>query len=426
MDYAVLKGTHDVIREEADAYSSIEAMLCQIAALYGFKEYRTPIIEGSSLFLRSVGESSDIVRKEMYTFKDKGDRDISLRPEMTAGTIRAMVNSKIFSMQDFPVKAFYLGPNFRYERPQQGRYRQFNQFGVESVGGASYLRDAEVILLGYNSLKLLGFTNLTLKINTLGDDETRKAYKKELVSYFSKHIDGMCSDCKERLEINPLRILDCKVPEDQEIVKGAPKLKDYLSKDAKELFTNLLSTLDDLKIPYVIDDNLVRGLDYYSGVVFEFSYVSSKGLDYGALGGGGHYNHLVNEIGGPDLQGVGFAFGIDRLYNVLKDDGKLPESQALDIYIMPLDSNLYLKGLELANSLRNDGFSTEINLEGSSLPTAFKKAERRGAKIALIFGEDEIKNGTIQVKNLIEKKQNEIKIENLVDTLDEIFVEEEH
>jgi histidyl-tRNA synthetase len=425
MDYSVVKGTHDVIQGEASAYTHVENILCQVASNYGYQEFRTPIIENSGLFMRSVGEGSDIVRKEMYTFKDKGDRDITLRPEMTAGVVRSMVNARLFASSDFPVKAFYVGPNFRYERPQQGRYRQFNQFGVECVGTDSIIRDVEVIELAYNSLKIIGFDKVTLKINTLGDEDSRVAYKQALVDYFSKHIETMCDDCKERIKLNPLRILDCKVPEDQVIVKDAPELKNYLSKDAKERFDETLKMLEKLEIPFEIDENLVRGLDYYTGVVFEFTYVSTNGLNVGSLGGGGHYGKLLKELGGPDLEGVGFAFGIERLISILKDENRLPQEEGLDLYLMPLDKKYNENALELVTTLRNLGFSAEANFEGGSISSAFKKAERRSAKFALIFGEDEIKNNTVQVKDLNKKEQKEVKFDELFDFLDENLIDED-
>ena len=266
--FSVVKGTHDVILEEATKYSYVEEVLTKIATLYNYKEFRTPIIESNELFNRSVGESSDIVRKEMYTFLDKGNRLITLRPEMTASTIRSMVNAKLFANNDYPIKAYYLGPNFRYERPQQGRYRQFNQFGIECCGVNNFYRDVEVIALGYNALKMLGFTNLKLKINSLGDQETRNDYKKALTSYFGEKIEQMCEDCKERYTKNILRILDCKVESDQEIIKDAPTLDKFYSKNAKEHFDNVLKALDEIGIEYEIDHSLVRGLDYYTGVVF--------------------------------------------------------------------------------------------------------------------------------------------------------------
>ena len=419
--FNLVKGTHDVILSEADKYSYIEQTLIQVAEYFNYKEFRTPIMEYSELFQRSVGDSSDIVRKEMYTFLDKGDRSITLRPELTAGVIRSIVNNKLLALGDIPVKAYYVGPCFRYERPQQGRYRQFNQFGVECVGVISPYRDVEVISLCYFALKMLGFKSLKLVINCLGDDESRNNYKDVLRSYFEKHLDSMCGDCKERFTLNVLRILDCKDPNDQEIVKNAPKIEDYLTEKSKDNFNKVLKSLDELGIEYEIDRNLVRGLDYYSDVVFEFHYVSSKGIDYGALCGGGHYNKLIQEIGGPkDIEGCGFAIGIERIASVMSDDSLFDEiDDTLDCYIMPLDVSYQDKALEIATSLRLNGFKSDVNLEGKGLKGMLKKAIKLSSKYALILGEDEIKNNSIVVKDLNKETQESVELDKLIDYLDE-------
>lgn len=425
--FSVVKGTHDVILEEATKYSYVEEVLTKIATLYNYKEFRTPIIESNELFNRSVGESSDIVRKEMYTFLDKGNRLITLRPEMTASTIRSMVNAKLFANNDYPIKAYYLGPNFRYERPQQGRYRQFNQFGIECCGVNNFYRDVEVIALGYNALKMLGFTNLKLKINSLGDQETRNNYKKALTSYFGEKIEQMCEDCKERYTKNILRILDCKVESDQEIIKDAPTLDKFYSKNAKEHFDNVLKALDEIGIEYEIDHSLVRGLDYYTGVVFEYHYTSKLGKNYGAIGGGGHYANLIKEIGGPDLEGVGLALGIERLVNVMNDDNLFDSlEEGLDIYIMPLGEKAINESNKIANFLRLNGYSCDICLESKNIGQMFKKAQRRNAKYALIIGDNELESKNVVVKDLALEKQETVANDDLLEYLDEKFDVEEH
>ena len=425
--FSVVKGTHDVILEEATKYSYVEEVLTKIATLYNYKEFRTPIIESNELFNRSVGESSDIVRKEMYTFLDKGNRLITLRPEMTASTIRIMVNSKLFANNDYPIKAYYLGPNFRYERPQQGRYRQFNQFGIECCGVNNFYRDVEVIALGYNALKMLGFTNLKLKINSLGDQETRNDYKKALTSYFGEKIEQMCEDCKERYTKNILRILDCKVESDQEIIKDAPTLDKFYSKNAKEHFDNVLKALDEIGIEYEIDHSLVRGLDYYTGVVFEYHYTSKLGKNYGAIGGGGHYANLIKEIGGPDLEGVGLALGIERLVNVMNDDNLFDSlEEGLDIYIMPLGEKAINESNKIANFLRLNGYSCDICLESKNFGQMFKKAQRRNAKYALIIGDNELESKNVVVKDLALEKQETVANDDLLEYLDGKFDVEEH
>ncbi len=420
--FNLVKGTHDVILEEAEKYSYIEQILQNTAQIFNYKEFRTPIIEHSELFARSVGDSSDIVRKEMYTFEDKGGRNITLRPEVTAGIVRSMVNAKLFALQDYPVKAYYTGPCFRYERPQQGRYRQFNQFGVECIGITSPHRDAEVISMGYDSLIFLGFKDVTLKINTLGDDESRENYKKALKEYFGKHLENMCSDCKERYELNVLRILDCKVPEDQEIVKNAPKISDFLSENAKNSFETIKRDLDFLGIPYEVDESLVRGLDYYSGVVFEFHYVSSKGKSYGAIGAGGHYGKLVAEVGGPEVEGCGYAFGIERLASVMNDDNLFEDlSDNVDIYLMPLGERANAASLGIANYLRVSGYRCEICLENKGMSQMFKKAERRNALYAIIIGDNELENDEYVIKNLASQEQFKVSSDDLLKTFDELL-----
>ena len=425
--FSVVKGTHDVILEEATKYSYVEEVLTKIATLYNYKEFRTPIIESNELFNRSVGESSDIVRKEMYTFLDKGNRLITLRPEMTASTIRSMVNAKLFANNDYPIKAYYLGPNFRYERPQQGRYRQFNQFGIECCGVNNFYRDVEVIALGYNALKMLGFTNLKLKINSLGDQETRNDYKKALTSYFGEKIEQMCEDCKERYTKNILRILDCKVENDQEIIKDAPTLDKFYSKNAKERFGNILKALYEIGIEYEIHHSSVRCLDYYTGVVFEYHYTSKLGKNYGAIGGGGHYANLIKEIGGPDLEGVGLALGIERLVNVMNDDNLFDSLEVgLDIYIMPLGEKAINESNKIANFLRLNGYSCDICLESKNFGQMFKKAQRRNAKYALIIGDNELESKNVVVKDLALEKQETVANDDLLEYLDEKFDVEEH
>jgi len=428
MEINLPKGTHDVILDEARAYDRIETVFKAAADLYGFNEMRTPVIEHTELFVRSVGDSSDIVRKEMYTFKDKGDRSITLRPELTAGIMRSIVNNKLYATQDLPLKAYYVGPAFRYERPQLGRFRQFNQFGVEAVGVTSPYSDAEVIMLGFNALKMLGFEDITLKINTLGDEASRNAYRVALKDYFASHLEGMCEDCKVRYEVNPLRILDCKVPEDQKIVDGAPRMSDYLSPEAKERFDAILALLDAFSVPYEIDENLVRGLDYYSHVVFEYHYTTKKGVNVGAMGAGGHYDNLISDLGGPALSGVGFACGIERVYALLKDDELLVDTQEnTDFYVMPLGEAALQDGFMIASALRAAGYRTEVCLENKNFKTMFKRAERKGSRFALIIGEDEVKTETVTLKNLTTQEQSKVAYGELIEKADELFdLEEEH
>ncbi len=414
-----VKGTRDIIGEEANAFNYIENLLKQICELFAYNEVKPPVLEHTELFVRGVGESSDVVRKEMYTFLDKADRSVTLRPEFTAGIMRLIVNNKLLNTNELPYKAYYVGPVFRYERPQLGRYRQFTQFGVEAVGNNTPEIDVETIVLAYTILTSLNLDNVSIKINTLGDEESRQNYKNALKEYFVKYLDQMCPDCHSRYELNPLRILDCKVPEDQKIVAGAPKMKDYLSDAAKERFNKVLALLDDLEIPYEVDDTLVRGLDYYSETVYEFHYVSSTGNDYGAIGAGGHYGGLVKEIGGPNVAGVGFSFGIDRLYSVLRDDNLLPDGldNPIEIYVMPMGEVAKPLAMQTAAALRISGYRVDMCFEEAKLGNMFKRAERKGAKFAVIIGENEVNNQEVIIKNLATTVQNSVPVSELIEKI---------
>ena len=422
MDVKNVKGTHDVYLEEADAYSAIESLMRSIAMVYGYKEIRTPVMEYTEVFSRGVGNSSDVVRKEMYTFNDKAERSVTLRPEFTAGVMRAVVQNKLYATNELPLKLFYCGPAFRYERPQLGRYRQFNQFGIESIGNNSPYNDVECIALAYTILQSLGLENVTIKINSLGDEESRNNYRTALKNYFAGHIENMCEDCKSRFELNPLRILDCKVPDDRPIIDNAPKVNDYLTDASRERFSKVLSVLESLGIPYEVDGGLVRGLDYYSEVVFELQYVSQKGNDYGAIGGGGHYGKLMKELGGPDLPGVGFSFGIERLYSILNDDGLLPDlDEGLDFYVMPLEDKVQEYAQAVAFTLRSNGYVVDYCFDQVKMGNMFKRATAKKAKYAVIIGGNEMENNTVIVKDLAKQEQVVYGIDELVEKMDAIF-----
>ena len=418
MDINPVKGTHDIIADEANLYSMIESTAMGIASLYGYKEIRTPLIEHTPLFLRSVGESSDIVNKEMYTFEDKGGRSVTLRPELTAGVMRSIVTNKLYANNDLPLKYCYVGPCFRYERPQAGRYRQFNQFGIEAVGAPSIYQDAEVISIGHRLLNTIGLENVKVLINSLGDEESRKAYKEALREYFSKHIDKMCPDCKRRLEVNPLRILDCKVPEDIEIVKNAPKMIDYLSPASKAYLQAVISILKSIGIETEIDSNLVRGLDYYTGVVFEYHFAKVEGVDnVGALGGGGHYANLLAEVGGPNEEGIGLAMGIERLAYIVKTTLNPNTKIVPDVFLMGMSDEIIEQNFVLADLLRGSGFIVEMNYATKSMGAMFKAANRKGAKFAIIVGEDEFNKKEVSVKNLKTQEQTLVKLVDLDNVL---------
>lgn len=431
MAFIGVKGTHDIFADEADVYYYIQNVFKAICELYGYREIQTPILEYTDVFDRSTGESSDVVRKEMYTFLDKGNRSVTLRPEGTAGVMRSIVENKLYVNNDLPLKTYYYGPVFRYERPQLGRYRQFFQAGVEAVGVDSARLDAETIALAMQVLSYLGFKNLKLKINTLGDASSRAAYKEALKEYFAKHIDSMCEDCKARLVLNPMRILDCKVPEDQEIVKGAPKMSDYLSLEASQRFGLTLSIINSMGIDYEVDESLVRGLDYYGQVVFEVHALSDLGKDYGALLGGGHYDGLLTAFNGPkDIDhGVGFALGVERIYSLMKDNNLINDDiiSSLDIYMMPLGEEVMDDAFELTQNIRLLGYSVEMPFVPSKkIATYFKKAEKHKARFAIILGVDELEKGVVQIKNLNTQEQIEASLEDLDITLDKLFNENEH
>ncbi len=424
MPFIAVKGTHDLYGAEADGYAYIENVFRAVSELYGYRPIETPILEYTEVFDRSTGESSDVVRKEMYTFMDKGNRSVTLRPEGTAGVIRSIVEHKMTATNDLPLKTFYMGPVFRYERPQLGRYRQFTQAGVECVGVDSPRLDAECICLAMQTLGMLGFKNLKIKVNTLGDSASRNAYKEALRCYFATKIDEMCDDCKERLRLNPMRILDCKVEHDHEIGLNAPKMRDFLSEEADARFYQTLSILNDMEIEYEIDDSLVRGLDYYGHIVFEVHAISPSGKDYGALLGGGHYDGMLANFNGPKDydHGVGFAMGVERIYSLMEELGFLKDvAHHVDIYAMPIGEEVLDDGFHLVQEIRSLGYSVEMPFVPSKLGSMFKKAERSQANFALIFGTEDLQKGVVQLKNLKTHEQKEAKIENLDEILDAEF-----
>ena len=420
--YNLPRGTQDFLPEKSEKVSYVEYLLKSVAGLYGYREIRTPIFEHTPLFLRSVGESSDIVNKEMYTFLDKSDRSITLRPEGTAGVIRAFVENKLYATPDFPVKLFYDGPVFRYERPKAGRYRQLNQFGFECIGVNGAYSDAELIIMVSSIVSMLGIKDFKIKINSIGDKESREAYKEALRTHFKPYLDTMCEDCKRRYEQNPLRILDCKVDNQHEAVLSAPKITDYLNEKSLKYFNDVIVILNKYGIPYELDPSLVRGLDYYCDTVFEITALAPSGQDYGAIGAGGRYDGLVEEIGGPSLPAVGMAFGIERLVLLLDEYHLLDDIKStLDVYVMPVGENAMNLAFEIATFLRGNGFKTGIDYQNRSIKAQFKTVERLQAPIAVIIGEDEVKNGTANVKNTLTKEQVTIPLHDLLPCIDTLL-----
>jgi histidyl-tRNA synthetase len=418
MEIKLPKGTHDIVGEEAEGFLSIEQVLQDVVTTYGYKLIRTPIFEHTELFTRSVGDSSDIVRKEMYTFQDKGDRSLTLRPELTAGVMRSIIVNKLDVTASLPIKVYYNGPAFRYERPQLGRFRQFHQFGVELIGSSHTLHVAETIILGYQCLRYLGFEKITLKINSLGDQSSRQQYREALKAFYEPQLKTLCADCQVRFQTNPLRMLDCKVPFDHDLTEKAPKIFDFLSPSSMRQLNHVTETLTQLSIPFLLDKTLVRGLDYYANMVFEFVYESKQGLSMGAIGAGGEYHQLLSELGGQPLMGVGFAFGLERLYALMVEE-KLFENlgSQTDIIVMPLSEKEDDYAFKLTQELRAGGMIAEVNLDHKPLKNQFKFAERRKAKFALIIGEKEVAQMVVTLKNLDSQEQSEVARSEIVHAL---------
>lgn len=415
MNYQTPRGTYDILPGETEKWQKTEELIREVCRLYRFREIRTPIFESTAVFKRE-NDSSDMVNKEMYTF-NMGDDSYTLRPEGTAGVIRSFDQHKLYGAAELPARLYYLGPMFRHERPQKGRQRQFTQFGIESIGAKSPEIDAEAIALGIDIVKRMGISSVKVCINTLGDDASRAAYRQALKDYFTPHIDLLCGDCKRRLEQNPLRILDCKVDADNPVLKDAPRLSDYLNEESREYFDRVLAALDGLGIPYEIDDRLVRGLDYYTHTVFE---VKSTRPDSGAqatIFAGGRYDHLVEYFGGPQLSGMGFAIGLERLIALAEEEGwTAEESGNADVYIMGA-GNVGTAPLTLASTLRAAGYVTDVNLLQRSMKAQFKSADRSGAPVIVIVGEAELQNGTVNVKNKLDNTQQTVAVDMLVNTV---------
>ncbi len=414
------KGTYDVYGKYGKKVLYIEEIIKSLMEKYNYEYFRTPIFEASELFHRGVGESSDIVTKETYDFKDRGDRLNTLRPEGTAGITRSFVENKMYGNHTMPVKAWYYGPNYRYERPQSGRFREFYQFGVEVFGSDSPLVDAEVISIPVNLYKLLGLKGLKVNINSLGDSESRNNYREALKKYFEPYLDSLCDDCKVRFNKNPLRILDCKVDAEKDIIKQAPKTIDYLNDISKKHFEDVKSYLDAMNIDYVVNPNVVRGLDYYTHTVFE---VEADVEGFGAqnvLCGGGRYNGLVEMIGGPKTPGVGFALGMERLLTALdyeKIDLDIPE--CIDCYIIPVSEDEVGYAINLCNRLRLSGFSVDIDYNKRNMKANFKQADKLCAQYVIIIGSDEVNSKILTVKHNCDKQEFKVKEEDIIMFLDD-------
>ena len=411
------KGTKDILPDEIDKWQFVEATASNIFENYGFKEMRVPTFEYTELFERGVGDTTDVVQKEMYTFEDKGGRSITLRPEGTAGIVRAFIENGV-SSKPSPFKVRYTMPMFRYENVQKGRYREFNQIGAEIIGSNSYLADVELISMADKYLKELGIDNTILNINSIGCPECRKNYQESFRKFIGDNLEYYCDTCKSRFEKNPMRILDCKEKKCKELNEGAPVILDYLCEECKTHFENLKSALNQLKIEYKIDSKIVRGLDYYTKTVFEF--VSKE--DGLTVLGGGRYDGLVNEFGGGSVPAVGFAAGEERLISLVSDDKifKVP----LDLYIATMDEKYNLKAIEIANSLR-EYLSVQTDISSRSFNAQLKYANKLCADYLIVIGEDEVNKNKCKLKDMKTGKEYESKldasdIENTIFDIEEI------
>ncbi|MBU9712520.1 histidine--tRNA ligase [Evansella tamaricis] len=418
MNFKIPRGTQDILPEQSLKWQYIEQKAHELCRRYNYKEIRTPMFEQTELFARGVGDTTDIVQKEMYTFEDRGGRSLTLRPEGTASTVRSYVENKMFGWVNQPIKLYYIGPMFRYERPQSGRMRQFVQFGVEAMGSDDPAIDAEVIGLAMDFYRELGLSNLKLVINSLGDQESRTNHRKAMIKHFEPRIAEFCQDCQNRIQKNPLRILDCKVDRDHELMGTSPSILEFLNETSKTYFDNVQTYLNDMGISYVVDPTLVRGLDYYNNTAFE---IMIEGKGFGAittLSGGGRYNGLVEEIGGPTTPGIGFALSIERLIMALESQGiALPLEEGLDAFLIVLGENPKARAPKLLHDLRTNGITVDTDYLGKKMKGQMKAADRVNARYAIILGEDELNTNQIVLKSLLTGEQDTIPMEEVVGSL---------
>lgn len=415
------KGTQDILPQESAKWQYVEDFARKTFKKYNYGEIRTPIFEHYEVISRSVGDTTDIVTKEMYDFYDKGDRHITLRPEGTAPVVRSYVENKLFAPEvQKPVKVYYMGSMFRYERPQAGRLREFHQIGAECFGSSNPATDVEMIAMAAQFFKDIGITNVSLELNSLGNPESRAAYRQALIDYLTPLKASLSADSQRRLEENPLRVLDSKEPEDKEAVKGAPSILDYLDEESSAYFAAVRSMLETLQIPYVINTNMVRGLDYYNHTIFEFTTeVAGSQLTICA---GGRYDGLVAYFGGPETPGVGFGMGLERLLLVLDKQGvELPIETALDVYVAVLGTGANGRALELVQALRAQGFAAERDYLDRKLKAQFKSADIFKAKTLITLGESEVESGQVTVKNNYNREEITVSLDQIQENYQLIF-----
>lgn len=414
MSISIPKGTKDILPSEIYKWHALEKEFRDLADKYGFKEFRTPIFEHTELFARGIGDTTDVVQKEMYTFEIAG-RSLTLKPEGTSPVVRSFIENKLYADQ-LPAKYYYITPCYRYEKMQKGRQREFHQFGIEIFGANNMLADAEVIGFAMDFFDRLGVKNLKLHINSIGCPKCRAEYRKALQDFLRPHLPYLCETCRGRFEKNPMRILDCKVPEDKERVKGAPKMLDYLCDECRAAFEELKADLDAMSLEYEVDPGIVRGLDYYTKTAFEI--VSDDLGAQSTVCGGGRYDHLVEEVGGPETAGVGFGLGIERLLLILEANGiEIPEPKTCDVFIASLGDSAKAYSLKLSKELRDAGYKVLTDVCGRGLKAQFKYADRSGADYTIVIGDDEIAKGVVSLRDMNKSSQEEIAMDKLLERL---------
>jgi len=409
------RGTKDILPDTVGDWNYVEGEIRELCRRFGYREIRTPIFEHTELFQRGIGEGTDVVDKEMYTFTDRGERSITLRPENTASAVRAYLQNKLYAQSNL-VKLFYIGSMFRYDRPQAGRMREFHQFGVEALGEANPAVDAEVILLAMNLLEGLGLKNLELSINSVGCPKCRSKYRTMLQDFFRDKLEDLCEDCRSRFERSPLRILDCKKDSDKPYMADAPKITDCLCEECADHFAKLKELLTSAGISFTHDPRLVRGLDYYTKTAFEIKYPPLGAQS--AVAGGGRYDGLIEEMGGNPTPAVGFATGLERLLLALESQNLLPEkNRSVDAYVVALGETAQAEGFKLLNSLRQQGLSAAMDFAGRSMKAQMKQANKLGAKYSVILGEDEIAEGVVMLRSMEDSSQAKVPMNQVAEKI---------
>ena len=409
------KGTKDVLPNQVYRWHYVERKFDDICRRYGYKEIRTPIFEHTELINRGVGDTTDIVQKEMYTFNDHGGRSLTLKPEGTSPAVRAFVEHRMYAEVQ-PTKIYYDTPCFRYEKPQSGRLRQFHQFGVEIFGTPNMMADADVICLGHDFLEEMGIKDVVLEINSVGCPTCRETYRRALQDFLRSHYDELCDTCKNRFDKNPMRILDCKSQEDQDLVKDAPNMIDYLCDECASSFEEVKGHLESMGLEYTVNPRIVRGLDYYTKTAFEF--VSNKIGAQGTVCGGGRYDNLCQEIGGPPIPGVGFGLGKERLLMLMEANGvEIPEAEPSDVFIVTMGDKGRIKGLEILRELHKKGISAQMDTLARNVKGQFKYAARLNAKKTIVIGDEELEKGVVQIKDMDRHEQQEVSFDNILEML---------